>query len=379
MGVSVIIGGDVYPGGKHMTFFEQGAAVQIFGPLLSEFLEADFTIVNLESPLYDGNSPILKDGPVLKASTKSINGMKSAGICAVNLANNHVFDHGEAGLRSTMATCARAGIVTIGAGPNLEDARRIQVISAKGVRIGFLGLAEHEFSIAGHDSWGANPLDLIDYVRNVKKNCAEYDYLIVLLHGGCEHYPFPSPRLMDTCRFLVEEGATAVVCQHSHCAGCYEEYLGGLIVYGQGNLLFEDPNEGEAWHEGFLVKLEISKDGSSGFGMVPYQQSKGGMGIKSFSSEEERDFVSKIQVRSENILRPGFVREVWNDYRLKRRHYYLSKILGHGCLTRRLNRTGAVTRTLYSRDSLLAVRNALTCESHREVLESIFDLELQIK
>ena len=109
-------------------------------------------------------------------------------------------------------------------------------MSIQDIKIGFIGLSEHEFSLATEESWGANPLDLIDYIRNIKANSSEYDYLVVLLHGGSEHYPFPSPRLMETCRFLVEEGANAVVCQHSHCAGCYEEYLGRHIVYGQGNL-----------------------------------------------------------------------------------------------------------------------------------------------
>jgi len=371
MGVSVIIGGDVYPAGKHMALFEQGDAEAIFGQVLPNFLEADCVVVNLECPLFDGNSPIVKNGPILKASTKCINALKSGQVKIVNLSNNHILDQGEAGLRSTMDTCTRAGIITFGAGPNLQAARQIRVMSIQDIKIGFIGLSEHEFSLATEESWGANPLDLIDYIRNIKANSSEYDYLVVLLHGGSEHYPFPSPRLMETCRFLVEEGANAVVCQHSHCAGCYEEYLGSLIVYGQGNLLFDELNQDHTFYEGFLVKLEIEKDGSSSFSLIPFEQCKNTFGVVMFSEEKKKEFISTINLRSKAILSKNFVRERWSDFCSKQRHRYFSTILGHGRLLKRLNRNGILTRILYSKTALAAVRNFVTCESHREVLEKI--------
>ena len=33
-------------------------------------------------------------------------------------------------------------------------------------------------------------------------------------------------------------GADVVLCQHSHCIGCYEQYEGAHILYGQGNFHF---------------------------------------------------------------------------------------------------------------------------------------------
>ena len=37
---------------------------------------------------------------------------------------------------------------------------------------------------------------------------------------------------------MAENGADVVICQHSHCIGCYEEYQGCYILYGQGNFHF---------------------------------------------------------------------------------------------------------------------------------------------
>jgi len=379
--VKIIIGGDICPSANDQELFEKGDAASIFGPLHSEFLEADYSIVNLECPLYDENSPILKAGPNLKASVESVNGICAAGIHAVNLANNHVLDHGAAGLCSTIETCNSKGIITIGAGQNLNEARHIQVISVQDIRIGILGIAEHEFSIATDQSWGANPLDLIDYVRNVRARRAEYDYLIVLFHGGCEHYPLPSPRLREICHFLVEEGANIVVCQHSHCAGCYEEYQGGYIVYGQGNLLFNMPNKEQSWYEGFLVKLEIEKDKNLKFSIIPFQQSKRGPGVCQFRAEEEVQFVSLINSRSQSIHVPGHVKTMWNHYCEEKRYNYMSRILGQGRVLRKLTikSKGILTHLLYSKEGLLGLHNVIICESHREIIESLLDRGLLTK
>lgn len=47
-----------------------------------------------------------------------------------------------------------------------------------------------------------------------------------------------------------------MVCQHSHCIGCKEEYLQGTIVYGQGNFLFDD-EENEYWQTSLLIRITV--------------------------------------------------------------------------------------------------------------------------
>lgn len=107
-------------------------------------------------------------------------------------------------------------------------------------------------------------------MRSSKK---DFDYLIVLLHGGNENFPYPSPQLKKTCHFLVDIGANAVVVQNTHCPGSYERYKNAYIVYGQGNLIFDFPNRGEEWYKDFLVKLTICENLSGEIEFVPYVQS----------------------------------------------------------------------------------------------------------
>jgi len=222
--VSIIVGGDICPIGRNEKLFEAGDAGHIFNDLLIDFERADFSVVNLECPLIRNESPIFKHGPVLGVNSECIKGIKNAGIDLVNLANNHILDHGGNGLQQTLEVFKKFGIGTVGAGRNIDQARQLYTKVLNGIRIAILGLAEHEFSIASRNSYGANPIDIIDYVRNVRSNKKDFDYLIVLLHGGNENFPYPSPRLRETCHFLVETGANAVVVQHTHCAGGYEKY-----------------------------------------------------------------------------------------------------------------------------------------------------------
>ncbi|HUS46396.1 MAG TPA: CapA family protein [Phycisphaerae bacterium] len=368
----ILVGGDVSPGRRMLSYFAGGDAQTLFNDLLADFEAADFAIVNLECPLVVEESAIEKTGPVLGAPVSCIQAIKNAHVDAVNLANNHILDHGAAGLETTLEACEKAGLGTVGAGENLDAASRMLVHNVSGTRVGFVAMAEHEFSIAGRNSWGANPLDLAQFIRTVRRHRGQYDFLVVLLHGGIEHYPYPSPRLMETCRFMVEEGAKAVICQHSHCPGCYEEYRGGYIVYGQGNLLFDAyPLRNAAWHEGALVSLTLEEDGACSMEFVPYVQCDRRVGARRMDPDQEDSFRRTFQERSEKIKDPQFVQRQWEAFCKTRENAYLSMLRGHGRFFKRLNARLGWLRHLYSWEKRRLLLNVVRCESHREVIETV--------
>lgn len=372
-GANIIIGGDICPIGHNKNLFEAGDAKHIFNDLLSEFERADFSIVNLECPFIDVETPIFKHGPVLGVNSKCIKGIKNASIDLVNLANNHIMDHGAQGLRHTLEVCKKFGIGTVGAGRNIDQARQLYTKVLNGIRIAILGLAEHEFSIASRDSHGANPIDIIDYVRNVRSNKKDFDYLIVLLHGGNENYPYPSPQIIKLCHFLVEMGANAVIVQHTHCPGSYERYGNANIVYGQGNLIFDFPNRGEEWYKGFLLKLIILENLNAEMELIPYVQSGSQPGAHRMDKADEKAFLECLKYRSANILDDAFVELEWAKFCEAKKNLYLSKLLGHNPIVSRLNRKGHILKYLYFKKSLGGTYNVFRTESHRYVLETIFE------
>lgn len=370
--IKIVIAGDTCPIGRNQPLFRKGDAQALLGDLLPEFEAADLAIANLECPLIEKEAPIAKCGPNLGAPIECVNGLKAMGIDVVGLANNHIMDHGPQGLRTTIQALDRHGIDHVGAGENLEQARKILIREVNGVRIGILAMAEHEFCIAGGKTPGANPLNIINSVRNIRDHRDVFDCLIVLLHGGNEYYPYPSPSLQQTSRFIVEEGANAVICQHSHCPGCYEHYQGGHIVYGQGNLLFDrHPQKQGAWNRGFVIRLSIKAGKMSQMDIVPYIQSDECPGARRMSADDEEAFRRGIQARSIRIQEEGCVEQEWRAFCMKKRHLYFSILRGHNRPMRVLNRIVRFTDWFYSRDGLRTLHNTVRCDAHREVLQSI--------
>jgi len=369
--ISILIAGDTCPIGRNLPLFQQGDAQSLCGGLQSEFEHADLTIVNLECSLIQEESPIEKVGPNLGAPVDCVNGLKMIGIDIVGLANNHIMDHGPQGLRNTIKALEENRISHVGAGENVNEACKILVRDVKGMRIGILAVTEHEFGIAGRNSPGGNPLDIIDLVRNIRENRSVCDFLIVLLHGGNEYYPYPRPSIMNMCRFLVEEGANTVICQHSHCVGSWEIYNNALIVYGQGNFLFDRASPYDSWYEGMLVCLSVSNDKGIQVEFIPFVQSNRQAGVRQLEPERRVEFIRTLEARSRQIRNPDFIQKQWDIYCKQTKKHYLAMLYGNRSVLRRVVcRLGVIDRII-SRQVHLMRLHAMRCESYREALITI--------
>lgn len=370
--INIIIGGDTCPMGEIESNFISGD-LKTLNDVSAIFNTADYVLVNLECPLITKVSPIEKDGPILGSNIDCGNGIKKMGIDAVNLANNHILDHGEEGLKSTIESCKKYNIEFFGAAKNLEEAQKPLIKTIRGKRFCFMGVAEHEFSIAKDNSWGANPLDPIKIVRTLKTYRNSFDFLIVLVHGGKEYYRNPTPKQQDFCRFLVEEGADAVICQHSHCVGTYEHYNDKPILYGQGNFIFENlERKTKMWNEGFLVSLVFNEEGITA-NFIPFTQSAGRLGVSLIQGKEKKEFLKNLEERSKKITSPQYIKDQWLELCKKEKYLYASRVLGHNRVLRGLNRKLHFSDWLYSKTTKMMVRNVVECEVHREGLETLWE------
>ncbi|MDP1831456.1 MAG: CapA family protein [Geothrix sp.] len=367
---NILIGGDLCPVNRYQPLFTAGNRDAILGPFATRAQQADLFVANLECPLIHKPSPILKTGPVLGVPVSSARGLQAMGIHAVGIANNHILDHGFPGLASTMEACSAMGITTFGAGPTLTEARGIPILEVKGIRIGLLAMAEREWSIATRTTPGANPLDPIGFVRQMKDLRGGMDYLVVLLHAGCEGCEVPSPGLRKVCQFLVEEGANVVAVQHSHCVGCYETYQGQLIVYGQGNFIFDYDSHGYKGKEGILISLEINEKGEATFELLPFTQGTARAGLMKMAPGEESTFREALESRSALLSQEASLEAAWEAYCQTRKLAVLNEVLDHGRILRRLNRNGAILRLRgrsYAKNLLSIVQN----ESIVEMLNTL--------
>ena len=367
--MSILIGADIVPTTSNVELFNSGDTASLLGEGLRSVLSAaDYRIFNLEVPLTDTESPIDKQGPKLIAPTSTVNGYRALGIDLLTLANNHILDQGNQGLQSTIKALDEAGIKHLGADSTLREAAKPFVFAFYGKKIGVYACAEHEFSIAGEESAGANPFDplwALDHVENLKKNV---DYVIVLYHGGKEHYHYPSPELQKICRRLVDKGADLVVCQHSHCIGCEEKYGSGVIVYGQGNFLF-DHKDYEEWQTGLLLKIDENLLVS----YIPFVKS--GNCVRLADKNKSNEIITAFYHRSEEIKEPGFISKQYSQLAQTMLNKYLYALSGKEIVIFRvINKLSGgrlrryMLRRKYGKTQLIAVRNYVECEAHRELL-----------
>jgi poly-gamma-glutamate synthesis protein (capsule biosynthesis protein) len=375
--VTLIVGGDLCPVGRIGRELERGDAVSVFGSLLAELRAADLFVANLECPLVEAATPAIKGGPVLEASPRCLAGLKQVNLRLVGLANNHILDHGAHGLATTIASCRAAGIGTVGAGANLSEAGQLWIERMGGLRVGVMAMAEAEYSLAGRRSPGANPLDPIRTARVLRQARADCDFLIALVHGGNEHLAIPRPGLRDYCRWLVEEGVRVAVCQHSHCVGTYEEHGGGLIIYGQGNFLFDYPSRRTGWGQGILVKLEVEGTGEFSYELIPVTLEDSGRAIRRLPEGEAVIFLKDFRTRSLVLSDDDAYEEEWQRFCDGRKWIYLSMLHGFSRPLYLLNWTGLLTRLLYTKSQIRNIFNLIRCESHREVLTTLSDTHLE--
>ena len=366
--MQIIIAGDLVPTKSNIELFNSADLKMLLGEeLLSIWNSVDARIFNLEVPLSDRENPIDKWGPNLIAPISTIEGIKALNPSLITLANNHIFDQGINGLKSTKKVLQEYGIPFVGIGDNVIDASKPYIIKQDEFKIGVYACAEHEFSIATDNTPGANPFDpleSLDHIQNLKFEC---NYVIVLYHGGKEHYRYPSPYLQKVCRKMVEKGADLVVCQHSHCIGSYEKYRNSTIIYGQGNFIF-DNSDNEYWRNSLLIKIEIGDHGID-INYIPIIKESNV--IRLASKEVGQNIIASFQKRSMAIMKSGFVEEKYKELAGDKIESYLREISGMGKWVSRFDRyllKSKILKHMFKKKRLLVLQDYIECEAHRELI-----------
>ena len=183
-----------------------------------------------------------------------------------NLCNNHILDAGDEGVRATLEEAEKAGVKTVGAGMNLNQAKEILYFPEAGgigmFAVGFrTGCKPAGESKAGTLLW--NEMELIEEnIREIKKKCR---WCCLIVHGGEEFTSLPSPYVRDRYLRFLEMGADMIVAHHPHVPMNYETVGDKIIFYSLGNFIFDTDYQRAQYHtdEGILVKLNFTAESFS--------------------------------------------------------------------------------------------------------------------
>ena len=371
----VLIAGDFVPYNRVASLFEKGEYEKVLGELRPITSEVDYALLNLECPVVDSEiKPIEKIGPNLKCSTKAIDAMKFAGFAGVTLANNHIKDYGECGIKDTLFGLEKSGLDSVGAGMNRAEADLTLYKMIGTDKVAFINCCENEFSISGDDSAGASHLNPIKLSYSIKEAKQQSQYVMVIVHGGHEHWQLPSPRMVETYRFFIDCGADAVINHHQHCYSGFETYHTKPIFYGLGNLCFDKGlgDFGELWHLGYMVILSLGE--SVSFEIIPYSQC---LKEPSLHLLPKDAFDVELNRLNEIINSPEALQACVSNYYDRSALWanrflspvtnkFLRKLQNHGLLGFFVNRK-----------KLLEYKLVLSCESHRDRLVEYIDNKLK--
>lgn len=228
-----------------------------FEGLAGLLAQADFVVANLETPLSHRDPPA--GSPPTRWRHKgdpgrSATALRTLGLRAVSLANNHAGDLGAAGLTDTLAVLNRWDIVGFGAGQTQAEAHaplmiestgdtplRCAVIAGDagrwaGVLRGGPGTAKGMPAAvtaalrAGNLQTGLNGLERSDRRFPV----------VAFPHWGA-NYLWASPLQRRLGTRLLGAGADLILGHGAHCLQEVERQAGRWIVYSLGNFMFPSP------------------------------------------------------------------------------------------------------------------------------------------
>ncbi|MCM1450214.1 MAG: CapA family protein [Clostridiales bacterium] len=360
--MKILIGGDYVPRENIAKMMESGN-FSYFNEIKPLTENADYSIINLEAPIVNSIAkPIEKCGPNLRTSRQVVKSLQFAGIDMVTLANNHIMDFGDEGLNDTLKELNKGQIKHVGVGENLESARKIEYIKVGDKTLAIINCCEHEFSIATTNKSGANPLNPVSLYYSIQEAKRNSDYILVIIHGGHEHWQLPSPRMVESYRFFIDTGADAVVNHHQHCYSGYEVYRDKPIFYGLGNLCFEYATKTNSlWNYGYMVTIEF--DDQIKFKIHPYRQCNGDSTISLLSSDAFKDRINEL---NEIIVNPTKLNEETETYYSSCRQQIHSVFNPY---------SGRIASKLFSMKLLPSfikgtkrqqLINFINCESHRD-------------
>ena len=237
---------------------EHKALLRHVQPLLEN---ADLTISNLESPLTDKphlDSRVRRPPQfhatkdyVFASAPVTAKALQQAGIDVLGLANNHLYDALEQGIKDSQNALSQAGFSSgsgyFGAGLSEQQAWAPAVANVQGQAIAFLGCttisgAEHPLNYVALDAQkkgGAANCDEVQIRNSVKSAQAKYKIVVFMIHGGNEYQRTPSENVRRLTIVAREAGATLVINHHPHVVGGFNWNDSSLVSWTLGNFLFD--------------------------------------------------------------------------------------------------------------------------------------------
>jgi len=298
---------------------------QYFSEVKPTLLAADLLVGQLEVTHTSRDAKAVE----LDRLPDNLSPLASNGFDLVTMAGNHLMDAGAAGVEDSMAWLREHGIAYVGAGMNLEEARRPVILEKNGTRIGYLNYncvgpkstwaasakpgnaylevithyeLEHETPGGPPTiySWATMPT-LKRMEEDISKLRSQCDVLVVAFHKGIGHTPAKIAQYEQQVSYAaIDAGADLIVAHHAHILRGIEMYKGKAIYHGLCNFVTwvpllapSDDKDPDSWA---MKRIEF-------FGFTPDPDYP----TYPFHPEAIYTMIAKTDIQSSRIVRNSFL------------------------------------------------------------------------
>ena len=259
--VTILFTGDILLDRGVRKTIEHHGIDRLFAKQVDSVLHAaDVVVGNLECPATNIKAPRQKLF-IFRGEPCWLDALRKHGFTHLNLANNHSIDQGRNGLMDTRQNIVKADMVPVGAGKDKAQAAEPVLLTAhprKVWLIASLRMALENFAYLP-DRPCVNQESADDIIRRIRsiKQKDPQAVVLVSMHWGAEHTLQPVPSQRMEARRLVEAGADALICHHTHTLQTIEHYHGRDIYYSIGNFIFDQQKPLNS--KACMVKVEVTK------------------------------------------------------------------------------------------------------------------------
>lgn len=273
MAVRIALAGDTMLGRGVAERIEERGPRSLVAPEVAMLMrDADLCLLNLECCISDRGAPWPDPAKpfFFRAPPAAVETLVDLGVDAVTLANNHALDFGAEALLDTLAMLDDAGIAHVGAGPDIASAREPLVLSADGLPLRVIGVADHPADFAAgprragiaHERLDGVPADWLEAAIAA----SGADAVLVTPHWGPNMTSEPIPRVRAAAEALVSAGATVVA---GHSAHVFHG-VSGPVLFDLGDFLDDYAVDPVLRNDlGLLWLLTLDRDGPRRLEVVP--------------------------------------------------------------------------------------------------------------
>jgi poly-gamma-glutamate capsule biosynthesis protein CapA/YwtB (metallophosphatase superfamily) len=227
------------------------------------FSKADYTVINLECPAVEENTPLNKKY-IFRAEPEWLNNLKKTGVTHCILANNHSYDQGREAVTETAYNITKAGMIQLGYGTNHTESCNPVIIEKDGIKCAvfssvFLPLENWMFLPDKPSICQADAAELAERTRTFKSENPDC-FIIVALHWGVEYRQFPHSGQVSQAETLIEAGADMIIGHHPHVVQSIQFIDNKPIFYSLGNFVFDQSKPLQNQAIAVIVELDKSRE-----------------------------------------------------------------------------------------------------------------------